>query len=678
MKDGPKLLVEWSSPWEEFVTSIRPALLRSPQHLAGEAHVGLFPYRGMLICWLAEIIILIAVVALPARLSRMQPYEPPARAKYEVIYYSGDELPRTEDKGGAAAGRSGRSGGREAYHRTQTIRVARGNSVRETVVDAPKLNLPHSDSAVANLLAMKALPGPAPAEGLRSSLRAPALSPAAVAPPPDIQPDKLRAAPGLNAGAIAPTPQVQRDRMQAAPALNASVIPPAPSAQRDIATLRLPGSQPMQVVAPPVSAPERISNSNARLTLPAPSVVAPPPTVARDLATAGPGFGAGDLRKQIVPPPAQMGGTSTDGRVLGGMSGGFGNPSVVPPPVQLGGGSGGQHQPVSGLGGGTGVVPPPPTISGGSSVTGQGSGNRGAGRGGPLDVGSVAAPPKSGGAGNGTGIVVSSKPGSGVGVPGSGGAGSLAMSPAGGDKPGLGGSGGGSGIGRGSGPGSGSAGEGSGAGKEGSGPGSDVMAKNGISPYPGSGGAGTGAGGTPAVPGVSVKGGSNTSGAVTLPSFGSAPDQANSPGRSSSNEHRGPGITIEASPRSGGAFNFYGRLNGDKIYTIYIETGLGTAVLEYADSTSSARRYAGDLSAPEPIKSDLPANLRRSRLVITCVLDRSGALKNLQVLESSGSEMTSRVMAALPAWKFRPAMRGDQPVEVNAILGFGVDTSDRF
>jgi TonB family protein len=204
------------------------------------------------------------------------------------------------------------------------------------------------------------------------------------------------------------------------------------------------------------------------------------------------------------------------------------------------------------------------------------------------------------------------------------------------------------------------------------------MAKNGISPYPGSGGAGTGAGGTPAVPGVSVKGGSNTSGAVTLPSFGSAPDQANSPGRSSSNEHRGPGITIEASPRSGGAFNFYGRLNGDKIYTIYIETGLGTAVLEYADSTSSARRYAGDLSAPEPIKSDLPANLRRSRLVINCVLDRSGALKNLQVLESSGSEMTSRVMAALPAWKFRPAMRGDQPVEVNAILGFGIDTNDRF
>jgi hypothetical protein len=679
VNQAPKLLVEWSSPWEEFLTSIRPALGRSPQHLAGEAHVGLFPYRGMLICWVVEVVLLIAAVALPARLASMQPYEAPPRPKYEVIYYSGDELPRTEDKGGAASGRSGRSGGQEAHHRTQTIRVARGNSLRETVVDAPKLNLPRSDSAVANLLAMKAVPGPAPAEGLKSSQRAPALSPMAVPPAPSVQSDKMRGAPGLSAGVIAPTPQVQRDQMQAAPALSANVIAPAPSAQqRDIATLRLPGSQPVQIVPPPVSAPEKTTNSDSRLTLPAPSVIAPPPTVARDLSAAGPGFGAGELRKQIVPPPAQMGGTSTERQAVGGMGGGLGNPAVVPPPVQLSGGSGGQHQPVSGLGGGTGIVPPPPTLSGGTSLSGQGSGSRGSGRGGALDVGSIAAPPKSGGSGTGTGIVVSNRPGSGVGVPGSGGAGALAMSPSGGDKPGLGGSGGGSGIGRGNGPGSGSSGEGAGAGKEGSGRGSDVMAKNGISPYPGPGGAGSGTSGTPAISGVAVNGGSGNTSTVQLPSFGSGSNQASAPGRSSTNDHHGPGITIEASPRSGGAFNFYGRLNADKVYTIYIETGLGTAVLEYGDSTSAARRYAGDLSAPEPIRAELPANLRRSRLIITCVLDRSGALTNLRVLESSGAEMTSKVMAALPTWKFRPAMRGDQPVEVNAILGFGVDTNDRF
>ena len=46
MSDGPKLLIEWSSPWEEFVTSIEPALGRSPKRLAGEAQTGLFPIGG--------------------------------------------------------------------------------------------------------------------------------------------------------------------------------------------------------------------------------------------------------------------------------------------------------------------------------------------------------------------------------------------------------------------------------------------------------------------------------------------------------------------------------------------------------------------------------------------------------------------------------------------------------
>ena len=176
MNDELKLLVEWSSPWQEFLTAIRPAFARSPEHLAGEARTGLFPYRGMLAGWVLEAALLVAAIVLPAKLAMLRPYEPPPMPKYDVIYFSGDELPRVEDAGGAQAGRSGRAGGHEAHHRTQTIRVARGESLREQVVDAPKLHLPQSDSAVANLLAYKPIPGPAPLEGLKSSLRVPALS----------------------------------------------------------------------------------------------------------------------------------------------------------------------------------------------------------------------------------------------------------------------------------------------------------------------------------------------------------------------------------------------------------------------------------------------------------------------------------------------------------------------
>jgi len=70
----------------------------------------------------------------------------------------------------------------------------------------------------------------------------------------------------------------------------------------------------------------------------------------------------------------------------------------------------------------------------------------------------------------------------------------------------------------------------------------------------------------------------------------------------------------------------------------------------------------------------LTANLPPSRLVIACTLDRSGALRNAKVLEGGTAPSTTEVLAALPNWKFRPALRGDDPVEVNAILGFNIDT----
>ena len=268
--------------------------------------VGLFPWWGILLSWALELLLLVAVIVVPAKLASMRPYEPPPKPKYDIIYYSGNELPRTEDAGGAESGRSGRAGGREAHHPTQTIRVARGSSLRETVADAPKLDLPKSNSAVANLLALKALPGPAPAEGMQSSVRAPVMSADGSAPAPQVA-DPLRAAPQLNVGAVPPS----------------ATVP-----QREISTLRLPGSNAVQVVPPPVSAPEQITNQNPRLTMPAPNVVAPPPVMTREVAAVGPGFGPADLEKQIVPPPVQVGDASAQPRNISGLGG---TPSYLRP-----------------------------------------------------------------------------------------------------------------------------------------------------------------------------------------------------------------------------------------------------------------------------------------------------------------------------------------------------------
>jgi hypothetical protein len=248
------------------------------------------------------------------------------------------------------------------------------------------------------------------------------------------------------------------------------------------------------------------------------------------------------------------------------------------------------------------------------------------------------------------------------------------MSPTGAAKTGIGGSGGGPGIGKGNGPGSGLQGEGSGAGRDGTAHGSDPNAHAGISQYPGPGGTGSGTNGTPAVPGVSVQGGSTQ--VINLPSFGTPGGDApsNGPGHSSVKTQKSPGYTIEATPSSGGGLGCYGCLKGNITATIYLETSLGTAVMEYSDPASAAHPSSEQLSEPEAIRKDLPKGLRPTRVMISCILDRSGDLKDLKVLEPGAAETTSKILVALHSWKFRPAFRGNEPVEVTVILGFGIDT----
>jgi Gram-negative bacterial TonB protein C-terminal len=829
--DAPRLLVKWSSPWREFVGSIRPALARSERRLAGEAPFGLVPWRIMVPSYLLEAFLIFAAIVVQGKIAELRPFVAPRFSGHDVIYYSGDELPRTEDLGGAEAGTTGRAGGNEAHHRTQTIKIARGGSLVAKVVDAPNLKLPSSRDAVANLLAIRPNPGPPPSEGLRSTRAAPNLGTTLIAPAPNVIRDYTRngvqlesviapapsvsrdrplTAPNLNAPPIPPAPNVASDHTLVAPALAPAVVPPAPSVKRDpmvpptlsasvvapapsvdrdrtrssttLAANVIPpapggvsrelSSSPVQmtnasVIPPPVSAPERATTRNPKLSLSAPSVIAPPPSadVSQDLHrlasgsipdssktvvpppptqsgsgsfmsslmgkifgpsevvppppavhSNGPSGGAGSsLAANVVPPPPPVSATATGGNPRGsrngmgtslgsnvvapppstGVSGGTGSrslasttaptlgaPSVVPPPPSFSGAGGGTGNTGGGAGTPSGtllannIVPPPPSLGGGSAPTGSGLGRRGAGLGAPLDAGAGLAPPSSGGSGANAGAVISSQPGPKVGLP-SGGTGSLAMSPSGGDKPGLGGSAGGASIGRGNGPGSGMNGAGPGAGKADSGHGSDPNARGGISPAAGPGGAGNVPSVTPAVRGVDISGGSSQ---VTLPSFGSDGSASNpqAPGRSPTKQRQALGVTVVATATSGGAFEPYKNLLRGEKYTTYFDTSVGTVVMEFADEAAIGHPYGATLTAPTAIRTDLADGLPHARMVVTCILDASGNLKNVRVLEAGPVDMTARILLALRSWKFQPAMRGNQPVEVTAILGFGVDTTDRF
>lgn len=121
--------------------------------------------------------------------------------------------------------------------------------------------------------------------------------------------------------------------------------------------------------------------------------------------------------------------------------------------------------------------------------------------------------------------------------------------------------------------------------------------------------------------------------------------------------------------------NFYGALKGDRVYTIYIPSTVGTVVMQFADAASATQSYAEDLTAPTPMRAELPSDVQRSHLVIRCVLDRNGVIQNPRVVKSEAADFQSKILAALPGWKFTPAFRGTQAVEVNMILGFGVNTN---
>jgi hypothetical protein len=276
----PKLLVKWSSPWKEFVGSIKPALARSESRLAGEAPFGLIPLRIMIPSYVLEALLILSAIFIKVKIEELRPYVAPTLSSHDVIYYSGDELPRTQDVGGAEAGHTGEAGGDEAHHRSQTIR-ARGGSLAPKVVDAPNLKLPSSNDAVANLLAIRPDPGPPPAEGLHSNRSAPNLTATLVAPAPNVIRDYTRNGVRLDP-VIAPAPALTRDRALTAPTLNTTLVPPAPNVSSEH-TLVAPALAP--AVAPPAPAVSR----DHPLVAPSldPSVAPPAESAARPIEPPG-------------------------------------------------------------------------------------------------------------------------------------------------------------------------------------------------------------------------------------------------------------------------------------------------------------------------------------------------------------------------------------------------------
>jgi hypothetical protein len=175
----------------------------------------------------------------------------------------------------------------------------------------------------------------------------------------------------------------------------------------------------------------------------------------------------------------------------------------------------------------------------------------------------------------------------------------------------------------------------------------------------------------PSIPGVVVRGG-----VVTLESFGpKKPAAANA-----SPEHGAPAerprkaapITVVATARSGGGLNLYGVFKSQRVYTIYIDTKAGPVVLQFA-TRNAATESAGELTAPDPIQAEIEAEQSSSSIVISCVLDAEGHLKDLHVVKSvAEAEAVQAIVKVVGGWRFHPALSRGRPVEVDALIGIAV------
>lgn len=248
-------------------------------------------------------------------------------------------------------------------------------------------------------------------------------------------------------------------------------------------------------------------------------------------------------------------------------------------------------------------------------------------------------------------IVISTRPGSVLAAPAEGGPGTLAMSPKG--NPHLDAAGGDGET------------ETSGAPAAGnSKAGTTGAATNTGSPNvaPANGGAGNANAG---IPGVTIRGGT-----ITLDSFGPPRGAPNSSRTEAAARQRRPAaITVIASPRAGGGLDAYGVFKSAQVYTIYVETNMGPAVLQFAARGGGAG-YNGSITAPDAINANLPERSSSLGAVIQCVIDSTGHPQEVRLMK--GGQIAEKLVAAIREWRFHPALSAGSPVAIDALIGIGI------
>lgn len=145
-------------------------------------------------------------------------------------------------------------------------------------------------------------------------------------------------------------------------------------------------------------------------------------------------------------------------------------------------------------------------------------------------------------------------------------------------------------------------------------------------------------------------------------------------------------LIVSTGPMGGGGLNAYGALHCGKIYTVFVPMPGKNWVLQYCARANSAQksapRVAGTVVQLDPglVPPDaeerfdfprlpIPEDKADKAIVLHGMIREDGTVGELKVFQGLLPELDEAAVAALSRWRFRPALRANQPVTVEILVG---------
>jgi protein TonB len=120
-----------------------------------------------------------------------------------------------------------------------------------------------------------------------------------------------------------------------------------------------------------------------------------------------------------------------------------------------------------------------------------------------------------------------------------------------------------------------------------------------------------------------------------------------------------------------------------KIYKMQVDmpnlnSATGSWILNFSElrtDSAASRPASSDLSGPAPLRKidpKYPPTLINEHVegevVLYAVIRRDGSVDSIQLVRGIDEQLDANAMNALSQWKFRPALRQGEPVELEAIV----------